>query len=51
MNQNLLNRKEGQVEVGSEVIVSSVFKKGIDLLNVDLLKVGKIIEIFDSRGH
>ena len=34
VNQNLLKRNEGQVEVDSEVIVSSVVKKGIDLLNV-----------------
>ena len=27
------------------VIVTNVVKKGIDLLNVDLLKVGRIIEI------
>ena len=33
------------LEVVSMVIVSDVVKKGIDLLNVDLLKVGRIIEI------
>ena len=33
------------LEVVFMVIVSNVAKKGIDLLNIDLLKVGKIIEI------
>ena len=33
------------IEVVSVVIVSDVVKKGIDLLNVDLLKVVRIIEI------
>ena len=35
------------LEVVSMVIVSDVVKKGIDILNVDLLKVGKIIECCD----
>ena len=34
------------LEVFFVVIVTYVVKKGIDLLNVDLLKVGKIIEMF-----
>ena len=33
------------IEVVFMVIISNVVKKGIDLLNVDLLKVGKIIEM------
>ena len=33
------------IEVVFVVIVTNVVKKGIDLLNVDLLKVGKIIEM------
>ena len=33
------------LEVVFMVIVSDAVKKGIDLLNVDLLKVGKIIEM------
>ena len=33
------------LEVVSMVIVSDVVKKDIDLLNVDPLKVGKVIEI------
>ena len=33
------------LEVVFMVIVSDVVKKGIDLLNVDLLKVGRIIEM------
>ena len=33
------------VEVVFMVIVTNVVKKGIDLLNVDILKVGKIIEM------
>ena len=33
------------LEMVSVVIVLDVVKKGIDLLNVDLLKVGRIIEI------
>ena len=33
------------LEVVFMVIVTNVVKKGIDLLNVDLLKVGKIIEM------
>ena len=34
------------LEVDFMIIVLDVAKKGIDLLNVDLLKVGRIIEIF-----
>ena len=34
------------LEVDFMVIVLDVKKKGIDLLNVDLLKVGKVIEMF-----
>ena len=33
------------LEVDSMVIVLDVVKKNIDLFNVDLLKVGKIIEM------
>ena len=33
------------LEVVFMVIVTNVVKKGIDLLNVDLLKVGKTIEL------
>ena len=33
------------IEVVLMVIVTNVVKKGIDILNVDLLKVGKIIEM------
>ena len=33
------------LEVVSMIIVSDVVKKGIDLLNVDLLKVSKVIEM------
>ena len=39
------------LEVDFMVIVLDVAKKGIDLLNVDPLKVGRIIECYDSRRH
>ena len=33
------------LEVVFMIIVTNVVKKGVDLLNIDLLKVGKIIEM------
>lgn len=39
------------LEVDFMVIILDVVKKGMDLLNVDPLKVGKVIECCDSRIH
>ena len=48
-NEKVLDLTKEEVililEVVFVVIVTNVLKKGIDLLNVDLLKVGKIVEM------